>query len=372
MTKTRRLAVSACAAVAALAFSGTALASYTSPKIVASVQGSGMRIGAVVANTDDPTARAAIYIPNGYTLSSPAAGTKLGTVTATAAAADLGGAILPLTGELDAIDPNTLTAAQKQGVTLCLNGETASQTWVLHLAAAGQTLDVPLLVVPASALEAAAGYGAKLIVCLPPPDTPSGSPGRAQFGAKLLSATFGVSAISPPTATGDTRWTGVFTPYNPGAGTVNNAGTIETQSIVHIPAKLTLKVTKKRVLTTKLVRGKRVNVVGTRVTFSSSATEAGVAAAGPITTTAGGKRVGGARGSFTFSGAAIVVAATAELHKGTSIPTGSAVSNADLFYADLGPGACTRTPIFGGVPCVDATVGRATPKASLRVAGFRK
>jgi hypothetical protein len=372
MTKTRRLLVSASAGVAALAFSSTALAAYGSPKIVASVQGSGMRIGAVVANTDDPTARAAIYIPNGYTLGSPAAGTKLGAVTATAAAADLGGAILPLTGELDAVDPNTLTAVQKQGVTLCLNGETAAQTWLLHLTAAGQTIDIPMLVVPASALEAAAGYGAKLIVCLPPPDTPSGSPGRAQFGAKLLSATFGVSAISPPTATGDTRWTGVFTPYNPGAGTGNGAGTVETQSIVHVPAKLTLTVTKKRVLTTKLVKGRSVKVVGTRVTFASSATEAGAAAAGPITTSAGGKKVGGARGSFTFTGAAIVVTAAAELHKSTSIPTGSAVSNADLFYADLGAGACTKTPIFGGAPCVDATVGRATPRASVRVVGFRK
>src|SRR5438874_8248651 len=138
MRNTIRAAVAACAALAALALAGTALAAYTSPKLVASVQGGGMRIGAVVANTDDPTARAAIYIPNGYTLSAPAAGAKLGTVTATAAAADLGGAILPLTGELDAVDPNTLTAAQKQGIAICLAGASATQTWILHLTAACQ------------------------------------------------------------------------------------------------------------------------------------------------------------------------------------------------------------------------------------------
>lgn len=373
MKKTIRVAVAAGAAIGALAFAGSALAAYTSPKIVASSQGAaGMRIGAVVANTDDPTARVAIYIPNGYTIGTATAGSKLGTVTATAAAADLGGAILPLTGELDAVDPNTLTAAQKAGVSICLNGQSATQTWVLHLTAAGQTLDVPMLVVPAAGPEATVGYQAKLLVCLPPPDVPSGTPGRAQFGAKLLSATFGVSAIAAPAATGDSRFTSVFTPYNPGVGTVNAAGTVETQSVVHVPTKLTLTYTKKRVLTTKLVKGKRVRAVGTRVAYSSTVTEAGKPATGTVVATAGGKKVGGAKGTFTFTGAATTLTAVADLHKGTAIPTGAAASNADLFYTDLGASACTKTAIFGGAPCVASTVARATPKASVRITGFRK
>ena len=372
MKKTIRVAVAACAALAALAFAGSALAAYASPKIAVSTQGAGLRIGAVVSNGDDPTARVAIYIPNGYTVGAPAAGTKLGAVTATAAAADLGGAILPLTGQLDAVDPNGLTAAQKTGVAQCLAGQTASQTWVLHLTAAGQTLDIPMLVVPAVPAEAAVGYQAKLLVCLPPPDLPSGTPGRAQFGAKLLSATFAVSAITPPAATGDSRWTAAFTPYNPGAGTVNVAGTVETQSIHHVPTKVALTYTKQRVVTSKLVKGKRVRAVSTKVTFASSTTEAGKAATGTVTTTAGGKKVGGAKGSFTFKGASVTLTATADLHKGASVPTGAAPSNADLFFTDLGAGACTKTPIFGGVPCVAATVARATPKASVRIAGFTK
>jgi hypothetical protein len=373
MRKTFRVAVAGCAALSTLAFAGTAFAAYTTPKLVASSQGgAGMRIGAVVSNTDDPTARAAIYIPNGYTLSAAPAGTKLGAVTATAAAADLGGAILPLTGELDAVDPNALTAAQKAGISICLNGASASQTWVLHLTAAGQTLDVPMLVVAAAAPEAAVGYQAKLLVCLPPPDVPSGTPGRAQFGAKLLSATFGVSAIKPPATAGDSRWTAAFTPYNPGVGTVNAGGTVETQSIVHVPTTLTLKYTKKRLVTSKVVKGKRVTVVSTKVTYSTTVTEAGQAATGPVVATAGGKKVGGARGSFTFKGAAVTLTATADLHRGASVPTGAAPSNADLFYTDLGASACTKTPIFGGVPCVAATVARATPKASVRITGFRR
>ena len=147
---------------------------------------------------------------------------------------------------------------------------------------------------------------------------------------------------------------------------------IYAQDSWHLGTKLTLNYTKKRVVTSRLVKGKRVKVVSTKVSFSSSATEAGQAAVGPITTTAGGKRVGGAKGSFTFKGAAVTLTATADLHKGTAVPTGAVPSNADLFYTDLGASSCSKTPIFGGVPCVAATVARATPKASVRVTGFRK
>ena len=65
------------------------------------------------ANTDDPTARVSIYIPTGYQVdTTTGVGTKLGDVTATAAAADLGGAVLPLTGELDVAAPDAASAAQ--------------------------------------------------------------------------------------------------------------------------------------------------------------------------------------------------------------------------------------------------------------------
>jgi hypothetical protein len=368
-----RVVLAACVAVAALSLAGSASAAYTSAKLaVASanpaVTAGAVRIGAVVANADDPTARVAIYIPNGYTVGAPAAGTKLGAVTATAAAADLGGAILPLTGELDAVDPNSLSAATKAGIAACLNGATASQTWVLHLTAAGQTLDVPMLVVPGAPAEAASGYQAKLLVCLPPPDVPPGTPGRAQFGAKLLSATFTSSAITQPTSAGDYRWTSVFTPYNPGIGTVNAAGTVETQSFQHIPTKLALTYTKKRVV---LVRsGKRR--VGTLVRFSSVVTEGTTPAAATITTKVGTRKIGGAKGSFIFIGKSATLTSSADLHKGTPIPTGAAPANGDLYYADLGASACTKTAIFGGVPCVDATVGRATPRVAVRIKGYAR
>lgn len=373
MRKTTRAALLACAVFSAMALSDAALAAYTSPKLVVSSltpQSSGgggpVRLGAVVSNSDDPTARVQIYIPAGYQLSTPAVGTKLGDVTATASAVDLGGAILPLTGELQAVAPNPA------GATQC--GVAASQYWNLHLTAAGQTLDIPLYVAAANATEQAAGFQTKLVVCLPPPDVPVGTPGRAQFGAKLLSATFGVSAITQPVATGDYRWTSLFTPYNPGKGTPNAAGTVETQALRHLPTQLktSYKRAKVTTYTTRKVKGKRVRVkhVRTRITFSSTMTENGAPAAGAITTVAQGKNVGGAKGSFVFTGGSVTLTATGLLHHGASIPTGQAAAAADLYYDDLGATACTKTAAFGGLPCVDATVGGSTPHSSVRIAGY--
>jgi hypothetical protein len=381
MRKTIRLALLLGATFASLAFAGSAFASFAPKLVVSSATpqaaggGGSTRIGVLVANTDDPTAKVTIYIPTGYQIGSPTAGTKLGDVTATAAAADLGGAVLPLTGELDAIAP---TATTNGAAAQC--GVSPSQTWVLHLTAGGQTLDIPMFVAAGTAAEAAAGYQTKLVVCLPPPDVPAGTPGRATFGAKLLSAAFTSSAISQPVATGDYRWTSLWTPYNPGKGTPNQAGSVEAQSIRHIPTQVKLTVTKKKVTTytKKRVKGKivRVKHVRTAVRFSSNVTENTVpAAAAVITTTAGGKRVGGAAGGFSLArGKTVTVIATARVDSDSgSVPTGQpANAAADLFYHDLGAAACVKTPaIAGPLPCIDATLGGVTIKATAVVKGYR-
>jgi hypothetical protein len=385
MRKTIRFAMFLGASFASLAFAGTALASFSPKLIVSSATpqaaggGGAVRIGALVSNTDDPTARVSIYVPTGYQLTSPSPGTKLGDVTATASAADLGGAILPLTGQLNAIDPNTLTAAQKTGVAQCLQGATASQTWELNLTAAGQPIDIPVSVVAATANELASGYQTRLLICLPPPDVPATNPARAAFGAKLLSATFSASAITEPAASGDFRWTSAWTPYNPGVGTANVAGSVETQSVQHIPTQVKLNVTKKKVTTvkTKRIKGKNhvIKTVRTLVKFSSSVTENGTAAGSAvITTTAAGKKVGGASGSFYLaSGKSATVKATAVVDSDSgNVPTGQpANAAADLFYHDLGSAACVKSAIFGGITCNDATLGGVTISAASVVKGYK-
>jgi hypothetical protein len=377
MRKTIRFAMLLGASFAALAFAGTALASFSPKLIVSSTDpqaagGGPVRIGAIVGATDDPTLKVSIYVPTGYQVNTTTAvGTKLGDVTATAAAADLGGAVLPLTGELDVAAPDATAAGQ------C--GTTDVQMWNLKLTAAGQTLNVPMHLVQANAAESTSGYTYKLVICLPPPDVPVGTPGRAQFGAKLLSATFAVSAITQPTAPGDFRWTSLWTPYNPGKGTPNAAGSVEAQSIRHLPTQVKLDVTKKKVTTvkTKRIKGKKrvIKTVSTLVNFTATASENGAApSSAVITTTAGGKKVGGASGSFSLaSGKSATVKATAVVDSDTgNVPTGQpANAAADLFYHDLGATACVKSAIFGGLPCADATAGGVTISATAVVKGFK-
>jgi hypothetical protein len=377
MRKTIRFAMLLGASFAALAFAGTALASFSPKLIVSSADpqaagGGPVRIGAIVGATDDPTLKVSIYVPTGYQVNTTTAvGTKLGDVTATAAAADLGGAVLPLTGQLDVAAPDATAAGQ------C--GTTDVQMWNLKLTAAGQTLNVPMHLVQANSAESASGYTYKLVICLPPPDVPAGTPGRAQFGAKLLSATFAVSAITQPTASGDFRWTSLWTPYNPGKGTPNAAGSVEAQSIRHIPTQAKLNLTKKKVTTTKTkrIKGKKrvIKTVSTLVNFNTTVSENGAAPANAvITTTVGDKKVGGASGSFSLaSGKSATVKATAVVDGDTgNVPTGQpANAAADLFYHDLGATACVKSAIFGGLPCADATLGGATISATATVKGFK-
>src|SRR5436190_1189572 len=78
-------------------------------------------------------------------------------------------------------------------------------------------------------------------VCLPPPDVPIGTPGRAFQGAQVLDAKFTVNGIlTTPTAAGVPRWETLFTPYNPGKGTPNLVGTFETRAFVPLPIVLGL------------------------------------------------------------------------------------------------------------------------------------
>jgi hypothetical protein len=376
MKKSHRALLGACAALATLAFAGTALASYAPKLVVSSTGGAGLggpaRIGVLVGSSDDPTAKTTIYVPTGYTVATPAPGTDLGKVTATAAAADLGGAVLPLTGELDAIAPNPTTTAAAQAC-----GVTPTQTWDLHLSAAGQTLDIPLFVVAPLAPETALGYVDKLVVCLPPPDVPVGTPGRSVFGAKLLSATFTASAVTQPTAAGDYRWTSLFTPYTPNTGKANAAGSVEVQSLRHLPVKVGVTVTRKRVVTHKTVKVKRKRVkrtiVSTAVRFTTSVTENGSPAGNArVTVTSRGKKLG-AKG-FTLTGltsATLAVTALVDSDSG-SVPTGTPSAPTDLFFHDLGSGGCVPTVLFQGLPCIDATLGGETAKASVRVVAYRK
>jgi hypothetical protein len=354
MRRSIRAAVIATALLGALAFAGSAFAAFQ-PKLIVKTAATGVTVSVNVGANDDPTAKVSIYVPAGYTLNPPALGTKLGDVTATASAADLGGAILPLTGELDAISQSSLSASQQQSEAACLGGASPSVIWLLHLTAAGQVIDIPMYILPTTGVEQTAGM-AKIVVCLPPPDVPQSNPNRAVFGAKLLSATFTTTGLSAPAAAGDFRWTSLWTPYTPGAGTPNAAGSVEAQSIVHVPTHALLSVKKKKLVSYKTVHGKKVKVVKTKVTWTASAQANGQpVAAATFVTTKNGVRIGGSSGSFILAKGTVTLATTA------TIPD-----------QDLAAAGCTPSPIFQGLPCIDATVGGGTFTASTKVTAYKR
>jgi hypothetical protein len=181
-----------------------------------------------IPQATDAIAAINIFVPSGYGATlGQAAGTSIGNVDATALAHD-GGLTLPLSGPVTTEDP------AKHTTDACSPGTNAA-VWNMNLSVAGQTLVVPIYVNPTAGPAAALG-AYNLRICLPPWDVPVGTPGRAFNGAQLLDAKFTVNKIlTTPTGAGVMKWETLFTPYNPGKGTPNAAGTFETRAFVPIP-----------------------------------------------------------------------------------------------------------------------------------------
>ena len=116
-------------------------------------------------------------------------------------------------------------AANKSGSAQCTGLAQSQAVWIMNLSVAGNTLAIPVYVNPTAGPEQTLG-GYKLTICLPPPDVPVGTPGRAFQGAQLLDAKLTLNNVfTTPTGGGLIKWETLFTPYNPGIGTVNRAGT---------------------------------------------------------------------------------------------------------------------------------------------------
>ncbi len=240
-----RVPVLALVVLGLLALAGSALAAYTSPTLNVTQVGTKTTISVTQAQTDDATAAASIYAPAGTTATlNQAPGTTLGTVKAQVVALALGGALLPLTGEIKVAPPGAVPAASQQA---CTQGAAPAATWLMVLTAAGQTLNVPMYVIPTTGAETALGP-AKIVVCLPPPDVPVEN-GGATFGAKLFQATFTVSGVFSPVAAG--AWITFWTPYVAAVGTPNPAGTVASPAAI-APGSLSVKVARSGLVRSKV------------------------------------------------------------------------------------------------------------------------
>jgi len=342
-------------ALAGSATAGHAIASYQSAKL--DVSSSSTRLGGKgtvsihvsVAATDDATASATIYVPKGYSaaLSAPS-GTQVGTVNAKVAAADLAGAILPVTGTITAVDSSamvTVSGAQIPITTLatqCTSTPTHAAYLLLNLSASSQAIQVPVFVDPAAGAETGfASY--KLQLCLGSPYLPAGTPGRATFGIKLVEATLNLTGVlTNPTAAGPALWSAFLTPWLVGTGAVNTAGTIEIRSAVLLPVTLKLKgsYNKKKgaaVLAGSLAIGGLADISGIAPFLFSGPKPTKLKASGRTSKT-------------TKSGA---FAVTKKIRKTTYYAVALATGAGDD-TAEVCAGSGTFIP---GVPCVSGTIG---------------
>ena len=241
MNRRFRAALIAAASIATLVFANAALAANTgsvtvwhTPQTLANSQSTTIHVD--VPQSTDPIAAVNIYSATGYTLNtSQAAGAQIGTVDATAFSRD-NSLTLPLSGPVVTSDP--ATAANKAGSAACAVTPQSQAVWIMNLSVAGNTLPIPVYVNPTAGLEQTLG-GFKLSICLPPPDVPVGTPGRAFQGAQLLDAVLTLTNVfTTPTSGALAKWETLFTPYNPGVGTVNKAGTFEARAFVPLPISL--------------------------------------------------------------------------------------------------------------------------------------
>jgi hypothetical protein len=281
------------ATAAALAFAGSALAAYT-PHLTVShtpltLSGGGTTdITVSFDQADDATAKATIYVPQGYTGTlGAAAGTQLGTIDASILASQISPTQpLPLKGVIQADDPAKYTAA----ATLCTDAATHEAVWLLRLQAAGTELAVPGYVDTVTAPAEAPLGKFKLQFCLPSPYIPQ-SAGGATFGAKLVSATLHLSNVfALPAQNGSYGWTFLATPYTVGGAVPNAAGTMQAQAFVQLPAQLTLKakVKKKTATFSGALRLNLAGLAGVKVSLLSGSSRTKLKAAGSTTTRSGG------------------------------------------------------------------------------------
>jgi hypothetical protein len=174
------------------------------------------------------------------TLGQPA-GTQIGTVNAGVQVLDLSQNRIVLTGPVKADTPaNYVSNPCSPGL--------HEAVWTLNAALPGQPAN-PIPVYVDHTTGAEAGFSsAKMTVCFRDPTLPAADPRRAPNGLKFLDAALTIRGVfQNPKVGGAAIWRSLFTPYTPGTGNPNAAGTREAQGLVPMPYSLTLKRIKKHV-----------------------------------------------------------------------------------------------------------------------------
>jgi hypothetical protein len=247
-----RLTLVACASLLALVFANAAWSAYEPSLLVASARQTlsvptAVVIGVAQSNTDDPTAKIDITVPEGYNerlVASP--GTVIGEVFATVILRGAGNAEVDVSGQVRADNPASHVS------NACAPG-LHTAVWILEVTLAGTPVRVPIYV---DDITNVPGTSARIQLCLAGPvGTPSGS--------QLLTAVFEVRDVfTNPTARRAHIWSALFTPYNPGTPQPNPGGTVEARAIVPLPVTVTMTAKRKGRIVT--LSG-RVNLPGNAI-----------------------------------------------------------------------------------------------------------
>jgi hypothetical protein len=235
-----RLAITACAALATLAFAGSAWAAYNPLLTVTSLSNkpgkpTELLLGHFQDTTDDATAKDTIYVPLGYQMNlTQAVGARIGTFT--------GGAILRSGGNTEpGISGNVVAdspANYPPATNTCTPGQAHEAVWRLDFTLAGTAQSVPIYVDRVTVGPEALFASAKLQFCL---QGPVGTTSGSQILFLLLDVT---GVFTNPPNTSPRIWHATFIPYLPNSATWNEAGTTEGQALA--PGKVSMTLTVKR------------------------------------------------------------------------------------------------------------------------------
>ncbi len=235
-----RVAVAACAGLAALAFVGSAMAAYSPRLVVTTVTNKPSKQTTLLLShvqdiNDDPTARDTIYAPLGYqaNLSQPV-GTTIGDVVASGVFRQ--GANTPFQANGTVTVDNLATWATQAAQ--CTGTTTHDTVWRADVTLAGSALHVPIWVDHVTTPPENTFASVRIQFCLV---GPLGTP----LGAQVLIAVFDVEKVfTNPPGTADRVWHALFLPYAPGTPNPNPAAMTEGQAVS--PGRVSLSLTVKR------------------------------------------------------------------------------------------------------------------------------
>ena len=235
----KRLAAVASAGLAALAalILAAPVSAAITPKLAVTPtnaeEGTVIISGGTTDPAEDAFQRIQIFVPTGFGLNAPVEGAVVGKASAEAVIKDVGPTSEErVAGTIAAVAMSDPAFAFEQST---CDDATHAAVWSMQIPVNDTTrVTIPIFVDKTVGSEEAFGPY-KLVMCLRSPDLSQSDPNRSLTGTKIDNFILTLNGFTVPTKAGDYRWRSMWTPYQPGTGTPNTAGSVEAQSVVRVP-----------------------------------------------------------------------------------------------------------------------------------------